>query len=191
MLFRGLLETIDPAWDSRAPEERREIVDWFSSTSVAISRQYFLRDPCHDASDVLQDILVKLFTKFSPADAPHRLLTEKPCMRKLMGWRAMDRVDWENAEKRSARRKTSLSEAGTRLVDRRLPAPDRAAEIADEERRFRREIRDPVERKAYLLFRTGLPPREVARMLRLPVAEAVRIRDALADALAGRLGDRG
>ncbi|MHC4473483.1 MAG: sigma-70 RNA polymerase sigma factor region 4 domain-containing protein, partial [Planctomycetota bacterium] len=158
-------------------------------TARAIARQYALsfRDPCHDASDVLQEIRLQIFTKFSPPDAPHRLLTERPCIRNLMSWKGLDLVDWETAARRSAHRRAPLPDEEVGLPDRSSPLPHRAVEMADEERAFRRAIRDPEERKAYLLFRTGRTPREVARLLGRRVREMASLRESLSTRLAARL----
>jgi hypothetical protein len=187
--FRQLLAVVDPLWSSRSPEEQTEWVDWYSRTARAIARQYAMsfRDPCHDAADVLQEIRLKIFTKFGPKDAPHRLLTERPCMRNLMGWKGLDLVDWENAERRSARRRAPLPEEEVGLPDRATLAPDRNAEIRDEERAFRREIRDPEDRKAYLLFRAGEPPREVAKLLGRRVRDVKMLRQQISDRLSSHL----
>jgi len=183
--FRQLLAVVDPRWSDRTKEEQDEWVDWYARTARAIARQYAMsfRDPCHDAADLLQEIRLKIFTKFGPKDAPHRLLTERPCMRNLMGWKGLDLVDWENAERRSARRRAPLPEEEVGLPDRATLAPDCNAEIRDEERAFRREIRDPEDRKAYLLFRAGEPPREVAKLLGRRVRDVKKLRQQISDRL--------
>jgi DNA-directed RNA polymerase specialized sigma24 family protein len=183
--FRELLETVDPLWWERSEEERTSWVDWYARTARAIARQYAnsFRDPCHDASDVLQEIRLKIFLKFGPSDAPHRLLTERPCIRNLMGWKALDLVDWESAERRNARRRVPLPEDGLTLPDpSRLP-PDRTEEIRDAERAFRREIRRPEDRQAYLLFRSGRNHREVAKMTGRRVREMKDLRERLSSRL--------
>ena len=70
--FRHLLSLLDPEWSGRSLEEQNGWVDWYDRTARAISRQFArsFRDPCHDASDVMQDILLKLLTKFRAPDAP-------------------------------------------------------------------------------------------------------------------------
>jgi DNA-directed RNA polymerase specialized sigma24 family protein len=173
------LATVDPHWSDRSLEEQNELVGWYARTARAIARQYAMsfRDPCHDAADLLQEIRLKIFTKFGPKDAPHRLLTERPCMRNLMGWKGLDLVDWENAERRSSRRRAPLPEEEIGLPDRSCLSPARNAEIRDQERAFRRAIRDPEDRKAYLLFRAGEAPRDVARMLGRRVREVKKLRE--------------
>lgn len=187
--FRNLLACVDPKWSERSAEEQETWVAWYARTARAIARQYAasFRDPCHDASDIMQEIRLKLLTKFRGADAPHRLLTERPCMRNLMGWKALDMVDWENAERRSARRRVPLPDEEVALPDRSLPPPDRAAEVTEEEAAFRRELREPREKKAYLLFRSGKTPRQVARILGRPKAEIEAVLSRLSDSLAARL----
>ena len=187
--FRGLLERVDPRWPDRTREEQDEWVEWYARTARAIARQFALsfRDPCHDAADVLQEIRLKIFVKFSSRDAPHRLLTERPCIRNLMSWKGLDLLDWENAERRNARRRTVLPDEDVGLPDRSTPAPSRVVEMADEERAFRRAIRDPGERKAYLLFRTGRSPREVAGLLGRTVREMKALREGLTSRLAAVL----
>jgi len=187
--FRHLLAVVDPLWSDRTQEEQDGWVDWYARTARAIARQYAMsfRDPCHDATDLLQEIRLKIFRKFGPKDAPHRLLTERPCMRNLMGWKGLDLVDWENAERRSARRRAPLPEDEVGLPDRTHPAPDCAAEIRDEERAFRRAIRDPEDRKAYLLFRAGEQPRDVARLLGRRVRDVKRLRQQISDRLSTHL----
>ncbi len=181
LTFRQLLSRIDPRWASRPPEVQDEWVDWYSRTARAIARQFAgsFRDPSHDASDVLQDIFLKLFLKFRDEDAPHRLLAERPCMRNLMEWKGLDRVDWENAERRSARRRTALPEDEVGLLDDRVATPERYAEVADAERAFRSAIRDPADREAYRMFREGRDTEEVARALGRDVRETREVRDRL------------
>jgi DNA-directed RNA polymerase specialized sigma24 family protein len=187
--FRHVLARVDPNWTSRPTEEQDHWAHWYDRTARAISRQYArsFRDPSHDASDVLQEILMKLLTKFGPADAPHRLLTERPCMRNLMEWKGLDQVDWENAARRNAKRRTSLPDDDIGLADRRTPSPEAAAEASDAERSFRRAIRDPEDREAYLLFRMGRTPREVARLLGRKVGETKDLRDRLVSRLHSHL----
>lgn len=183
--FRHLLAHVDPDWSSRPSEEQEEWVHWYDRTARAISRQYArsFRDPSHDASDVLQEILIKLLTKFSPQDAPHRLLTERPCIRNLMEWKSLDQVDWENASRRNARLRAALPEDDIGLTDRTAPPPEAPAELRDSELSFRRALRDPRDREAYLLFRTGCSPREVAKLLGRKVRETKELRERLVDTL--------
>jgi hypothetical protein len=188
--FRRLLERVDPKWPARSPEEQTEWVEWYARTARAIARQYSssFRDPCHDATDLLQEIRLKILVKFGPPDAPHRLLTERPCIRNLMSWKGLDLVDWESAKRRSSHRRAPLPDADVGLADSSSQPPGGSVEVADEERAFRRAIRDPEERKAYLLFRMGRTPREVARMLGRRVREMSSLRESLLDRLADRLG---
>jgi DNA-directed RNA polymerase specialized sigma24 family protein len=164
-------------------------VSWYARTARAIASQYAssFKDPCHDASDVLQDIRLKILVKFRPADAPHRLLTERPCMRNLMEWKSLDRVDWENAERRSARRRAPLPDEEVGLPDRTGPSPDLEAEIQDVELSYVRALPDPERRKAYLLFRAGRTPREVAKLMGRPVRDMKAIREELVGGLRDRL----
>jgi len=189
LLFRRLLERVDPFWNSRSQEEQEQWADWYARTARAIARQYAMsfRDPCHDISDLLQEIRLKIFTKFGPPDAPHRLLTERPCIRNLMEWKGLDLVDWENAEKRSSRRRVPLPEEDFGLPDRASTTPAASAEIADEERAFRRAIRDPDDRRAYLLFRSGRTSRDIARLLGRKVQDVRALERRLTRALARRL----
>ncbi len=183
--FRHLLARVDPKWSSRPLEEQEKWVHWYDRTARAISRQYArsFRDPSHDASDVLQEIMIKLLTKFGPSDAPHRLLTERPCIRNLMEWKSLDQVDWENAARRSARRRAELPADDIGLADRSMPPPQTAVELKDSERSFRRALRDPREREAYLLFRMGRSPSEVAKLLGRKVRETKELRDRLVSTL--------
>ncbi len=127
--------------------------------------------------------MIKLLTKFGPQDAPHRLLTERPCIRNLMQWKILDQVDWENASRRNARLRASLPEDDIGLADRTAPPPEAPAELRDSERSFRRALRDPEDREAYLLFRTGRTPREVAKLLGRKVRETKELRDRLVSTL--------
>jgi len=187
--FRHLLADVDPQWSVRTPDEQNERVDWFARTARAIARQFAnsFRDPCHDASDLLQEIRLKLLTKFRPADAPHRLLGERPCMRNLMEWKGLDLVDWENAERRAARRRAPLPSDEFGLADRDLLRPDRAVEVTEGEHAFLRAIRDPEDRKLYLLFRSGRTPREVAHLLGRRVRDMKEARDRLVSRLQEQL----
>jgi hypothetical protein len=183
--FRHLLARVDPHWAARPSEEQEEWVHWYDRTARAISRQYArsFRDPCHDAADVLQEIMIKLLTKFGPADAPHRLLTERPCIRNLMEWKSLDQVDWENAARRSAKRRATLPDDDIGLTNHSSPSPQATVELKDSERSFRRAIRDPGDRKAYLLFRTGRSPREVAKLIGRNVRDTKALRDRLVSTL--------
>lgn len=187
--FRNLLATVDPRWSDRSEAERDDWVAFYARTARAIARQYAssFRDPCHDESDVMQEIRIKIWKKFGPRSAPHRLLTERPCVRNLMDWRAMDLVDWENADKRNARLRATLPDEDVGMPDRCVPRPDRMAELTDTERAFRREIRDPEDRKAYLLFKAGRSTSQVARLLGRSVRDVKDIRRSLSEQLAGWL----
>lgn len=184
--FRSLLATVDPAWGSRTEEERENWVSFYARTARSIAREYerSFKDPCHDAADVMQEIRLKILTKFRPADAPHRLLTEAPCVRKLMQWRGLDLVDWENAEKRCVKRRVPLPTDGDPLPDRQSLLPEENAEVSDSERAFRRALADPGDRRAYQMFRSGRSVRDVARRLRRPVADVEALQDRLSTHLA-------
>ena len=134
--FRHLLARVDPQWSSRPSEEQEEWVHWYDRTARAISRQYArsFRDPSHDAQDVLQEILVKILIKFGSPDAPHRLLTERPCIRNLMKWKGLDQVDWENASRRNAHLRANLPDDDIGLTDRAAPPPEAPVELRDLER---------------------------------------------------------
>lgn len=187
--FRHILSSVDPRWSARPIEEQDEVVNWYDRTARAISRRFAMsfRDPCHDASDVMQEICLKLWTKFLPADAPHRLLTERPCIRNLMEWKGLDQVDWENAKRRSAKRNVPLPDDEIGLADRSSVRPDRYAEVADSEGAFRRAIRDPDERRIYLLLRTGRSPRAIAKLTGRPVREIHALRSDLRERLEAHL----
>ena len=187
--FRHLLARVDPHWAARPPEEQNEWVDWYERTARAISRQFAMsfRDPCHDAADVLQEILLKLWVKFLPEDAPHRLLTERPCIRNLREWKSLDQVDWENAKRRSAKRRVPLPDDEVGLADRSSPRPDRFVEVVDAEGAFRRAIRDPDERRIYLLLRTGRTPREIAKLTGRKVREIRALKANLRERLEAHL----
>ena len=184
--FRHLLAVVDPVWSKRTDEEREDWVAFYARTARAIARQYAasFRDPCHDAADLMQEIRLKLLTKFRPHDAPHRLLTERPCVRNLMDWKGLDLVDYENAEKRSARRRVPLPEEDLALPDRHLPRPDREAELADTERAFRREIREPEDRRVDLLFKAGRTPQEIAELTGRSLRDVQRLKTSLSRRLA-------
>jgi uncharacterized membrane protein len=68
-----------------------------------------------------------------------------------------------------------------------MATPSRTAELADEERAFRRAIRDPEDRKAYLLFRSGRSHRDVAQLLGRKVRDVRALERRLTSALACRL----
>ncbi|MCU0725292.1 MAG: hypothetical protein MUE73_05825 [Planctomycetes bacterium] len=188
-VFRQLLSTVDPGWDHRPADEQDQIVGWYTRTARGIARSFGqnLRDPCHDAADILQEILLKLFLKFREDDSPHELLTERPCIRNLMEWKGLDRLDWENASRRSARRRSPMPEEEFALSDRRGTPPDHSAELIDEERAFSRAIEDPEDRKAYRLFRAGRRTEEIARALGRNQSEVAAIRDRLCRRLSAKI----
>jgi DNA-directed RNA polymerase specialized sigma24 family protein len=181
LVFRQLLSTVDPGWGNRPAEEQEQLVGWYTRTARGIARTFGqnLRDPCHDAADVLQEILLKLFLKFRDVDSPHELLTERPCIRNLMEWKGLDRVDWENASRRSAKRRAPLPEADFALCDRKGTSPDHQAELIDEEQAFGRTILNAEDRRAYRLFRAGRRTEEIARALGRKRGEVQAIRDRL------------
>lgn len=187
--FLPLLARFAPEWSGRSPEEQNGWVDWYERTAHAIARQHArsFRDPSHDASDIVQDILLKLLTKFGEEGSPRRLLLERPCVRNLMKWKAWDRLDWESAARRDAHRRAPLPEEEIGLPSRGTSTPDRYAQIADSERVFRREIRDPDHRTAYLLFRMGKSPKEVAQMCGILVRDAKAMQERLANDLRDKL----
>jgi DNA-directed RNA polymerase specialized sigma24 family protein len=187
--FRHLLADLDPKWSGRSPEEQNSWVDWYHRTAWAISRQFArsFRDPSHDAYDVYQDILLKLLTKFRGEDAPHRLLTERPCIRNLMQWKALDRVDWESAARRNARLRCPLPTEEFALPFRRGLAPDQYVELREAERSFGSSLPDPERQKAYELFRAGRQPREVARRLGRKLREVKALHEQLADEMRSAL----